>query len=82
MYDLNIIDIMHLVTAVDDKVWHLQSELDSADPDDSMAGYLEEEQARYMTLAAKLKQIYLHESANDHDPQAYETLIRGGVPGR
>ncbi len=82
MIDATIIDLMLLVTAVDDKIWHIQEELDSTDEDDPMYGYNEEEQARYMTLAAKLKRSYLEAAAADPTLQDYATLIRPGMPGR
>lgn len=83
MFDAGIVEVMLLITAVDDKVWALQTELDGMSIDDEMYGYTEEEQARYMTLASSLREAYERAQASGEYPglQAYSHFVRPGIPG-
>ncbi len=82
MLTVGIVDVMLLITAVDDKIWALQKELDESNEDDEMYAYTEEEQVRYMTLAAKLKDAYTQSAGEYPDLEPYASMVRPGVPGQ
>lgn len=82
MLTVEIVDVMLLITAVDEKIWSLQKELDETSEDHEMYGYNEEEQVRFMTLAAKLKDAYVQASGEYPDLEPYSSMVRPGIPGR
>ncbi|WP_338846347.1 hypothetical protein V8J88_21625 [Massilia sp. W12] len=76
MFSVDIINMMLIITAIDDKIHLLEQQLEHGDEDDPMLPWIEEELFRYSTLASELRLAYLQEREKNPVLQDYATLIK------
>jgi hypothetical protein len=76
MADVNGIALMWAICAVDDKVWALQTQIDSGNKNDPALPDLEDELLSYMNTATDLRQAYEEACRHSSKLTAYEKLVR------
>ena len=76
MAEVDELALAKAIRAVDDKVWALQGEIDSSNPEDEQLCDLEDELLGYMKAATKLKESYEEAIRHFDNLVPYEKLVR------